>query len=230
MAKPQATARRRETRRNEGLARRTAPTPPGDASEEAFAGGPETSLFVLWVAGVSIACRLAELPLGAGNLPSLPCALVDGSLGQLMQFALDEASWAIVHGDVPVGAVVASRSGGVVARRHNERELRSDPTAHAEILAIRDAAAALGRWRLHDCLLVVTLEPCPMCVGAAVAARMDTIAFGATDSKAGACGSLYNLAADPRLNHEITVVAGMQAEESAALLRRFFADRRPAKP
>jgi tRNA(adenine34) deaminase len=147
-----------------------------------------------------------------------------------MQFALDEASMAIVHGDVPVGAVVAHRSGTVIARSHNERELRSDPTAHAELLAIRHAAAALGRWRLDDCLLVVTLEPCPMCAGAAVAARIDTIAFGAPDPKAGACGSLYNLAADPRLNHEITVVPGVQAGESAALLRRFFADRRPAKP
>jgi tRNA(adenine34) deaminase len=160
----------------------------------------------------------------------LPCAGVDGLLGQLMQFALDEASKAIVHGDVPVGAVVASRSGGLIARRHNERELRSDPTAHAELLALRDAAATVGRWRLDDCLLVVTLEPCPMCAGAAVAARIDTIAFGAADPKAGACGSLYNLAADPRLNHEITLVPGVQADESAALLRRFFADRRPATP
>jgi tRNA(adenine34) deaminase len=146
-----------------------------------------------------------------------------------MQFALDEATAAISHGDVPVGAVVA-RSGDLIARRHNERELRSDPTAHAELLAIRDAAAALGRRRLDDCVLVVTLEPCPMCAGAALAARIDTIAFGAPDPKAGACGSLYNLAADPRLNHEITVVPGVRADESTALLRRFFADRRAVKP
>ena len=186
-------------------------------------------MFLLPFAGVSIACRLVEFSLGP-ETALLPCALVSGVLGQFMEFALEEASAAIAHDDVPVGAVVARRSGGVIARRHNERELRSDPTAHAELLAIRDAAAALGRWRLDDCLLVVTLEPCPMCAGAAVAARLDTIAFGAADPKAGACGSLYNLPADPRLNHEITVVAGVQADESALLLRRFFADRRPSQP
>jgi len=122
---------------------------------------------------------------------------------------------------------VALRSGEVVARRHNERELQGDPTAHAELLALRDAASALGRWRLDDCLLVVTLEPCPMCAGAALAARVDTIVFGAPDPKAGACGSLYNLAADPRLNHEMNVVPGVFADQAADLLRRFFADRRP---
>ena len=143
-----------------------------------------------------------------------------------MQFALDEAFAAIVHGDVPVGAVVALRSGEVIARRHNERELHADPTAHAEMLALRDAAAALGRWRLDDCLLVATLEPCPMCAGAALAARIDTLVFGAPDPKAGACGSLYNLAADPRLNHEMNVVPGVAADQASDLLRRFFADRR----
>ena len=122
---------------------------------------------------------------------------------------------------------MALRSGEVVARRHNERELQGDPTAHAELLALRDAASALGRWRLDDCLLVVTLEPCPMCAGAALAARVDTIVFGAPDPKAGACGSLYNLAADPRLNHEMNVVPGVSADQAADLLRRFFADRRP---
>ena len=150
-----------------------------------------------------------------------------------MGLALDEANAAFVHGDVPVGAVVARRDGagnGVVARRHNERELRRDPTAHAELLALQDAAAALGRWRLDDCVLVATLEPCPMCAGAAVAARIATVAFGAADPKAGACGSLYNLAADPRLNHEMAVVPGIRAEEGAAVLRRFFSDRRAARP
>lgn len=143
-----------------------------------------------------------------------------------MGYALDEAFAALAHFDVPVGAVVARSDGEVIARRHNERELSSDPTAHAELLALRDAAAALGRWRLDDCLLIATLEPCPMCAGAALAARIGTVVFGAADPKAGACGSLYNLAADPRLNHEMAVVPGVRAEEAAGLLRRFFAERR----
>jgi tRNA(adenine34) deaminase len=143
-----------------------------------------------------------------------------------MGLALDEAAAATAHGDVPVGALVVSADGTVLARRHNERERAGDPTAHAELLALRDAAARLGGWRLEGCLLVVTLEPCPMCAGAALAARIGTVAFGAADPKAGACGSLYNLAADPRLNHEMTVVPGIRAEEAAVLLRRFFAERR----
>jgi tRNA(adenine34) deaminase len=143
-----------------------------------------------------------------------------------MGLALSEAAAATAHGDVPVGALVVSADGTVLARRHNERELVGDPTAHAELLALRDAAARLGGWRLGGCLLVVTLEPCPMCAGAALAARIDTVAFGAADPKAGACGSLYNLAADPRLNHDMTVVPGIRAEEAAGLLRRFFAERR----
>lgn len=147
-----------------------------------------------------------------------------------MALALDEAYAAIGHGDVPVGAVVVTATGDVVARRHNERELRSDPTAHAEMLALRDAAAALGRWRLDDCALVVTLEPCPMCAGAAVAARIAAVAFGAPDPKAGACGSLYNLGVDPRLNHEMDIVPNIRSEESAFLLRTFFSGRRPAQP
>ena len=148
------------------------------------------------------------------------------SLRHFMQLALDEAVVAVAHGDVPVGAVVIGPDGEVLARRHNERELAGDPTAHAELLALRDAAAGIGHWRLDGCTLVVTLEPCPMCAGAALAARITTVAFGAPDPKAGACGSLYNLAADPRLNHEFAVVAGIAAEEAAALLRDFFAARR----
>jgi tRNA(adenine34) deaminase len=143
-----------------------------------------------------------------------------------MGHALDEAAAAAGHGDVPVGAVVATADGRVVARRHNERERAGDPTAHAELLALRDAAVRLGRWRLDGCLLVATIEPCPMCAGAALAARIGTVVFGAPDPKAGACGSLYNLAADPRLNHEMTVVPGVRADEAAVLIRRFFADRR----
>ena len=142
-----------------------------------------------------------------------------------MAEALEEAARAGEHGDVPVGAV-ALAGGEVLARRHNERELRGDPTAHAEVLALRDAAAALGTWRLTDVTLVVTLEPCPMCAGALVAARVGRLVFGAVDPKAGACGSLYNLCADPRLNHELPVVAGVLAERSAALLEGFFAGRR----
>src|SRR5581483_1338182 len=130
------------------------------------------------------------------------------------------------HGDVPVGAVVVSPDGSVLARRHNERELTGDPTAHAELLALRDAAARLGRWRLEGCVLVSSLEPCPMCAGAALAARVATVVFGAADPKAGACGSLYNLGADPRLNHEMAMIPGVRAEEAAVLIRRFFAGRR----
>ncbi len=148
-------------------------------------------------------------------------------MNELMDAALEEARAALGHDDVPVGAVVARlESGEVVARRHNERELTGDPTAHAEVLALRDAASALGTWRLDGCVLVVTIEPCPMCAGAAVAARIDRVVFGAPDPKAGACGSLYNLTADPRLNHEIEVVDSVRAKEAAALLADFFASRR----
>ena len=144
-----------------------------------------------------------------------------------MELALDDARAALAHGDVPVGAVVVGPGGEVLARRHNERELTGDPTAHAELLALRDAAGGLGRWRLDDCVLVSTLEPCPMCAGAALAARIGAVIFGAADPKAGACGSLYNLAADPRLNHDIAVTSGIRATEAADLLRSFFAERRP---
>jgi tRNA(adenine34) deaminase len=142
-----------------------------------------------------------------------------------MGLALEEARRALPHGDVPVGAV-ALVGGRVVASRHNERELTGDPTAHAEILALSDAAAALGTWRLSEVTLVVTLEPCPMCAGALVAARVGAVVFGATDPKAGACGSLYNLCADPRLNHEVPVTAGVRTEVAAALLTAFFRERR----
>ena len=146
-------------------------------------------------------------------------------LDAAMTMALDEAAEALRHDDVPVGALVL-RDGEVIARRHNERELRKDPTAHAEILALRDAAEVVGSWRLSGTTLVVTLEPCPMCAGAALAARVDRIAFATPDPKAGACGSLYNLGADPRLNHELEVVAGVRAGEASELLTAFFAGRR----
>jgi len=144
---------------------------------------------------------------------------------EAMTLALEEAEAALAHGDVPIGAV-ALANGEVIARRHNERELESDPTAHAELLALRDAAEVLGRWRLDDVTLVVTLEPCAMCAGALVNARLARVVFGAPDLKAGAVGSLYNLCVDPRLNHEVEVQHDVMAEESAALLQKFFADLR----
>jgi tRNA(adenine34) deaminase len=139
--------------------------------------------------------------------------------------ALAEAGVAAERGDVPVGAV-ALFEGTVIASRHNEREACGDPTAHAEMLVLADAAAALGTWRLSGVTVVVTLEPCPMCAGGLVAARVDRVVFGAADPKAGACGSLYNLCADPRLNHEVAVEAGVRSDEASALLRQFFESRR----
>ena len=163
--------------------------------------------------GVTSLCSVA---LVSADVP----AVLD--LDALMGVALDEARRAVEHGDVPVGAVVVV-DGSVVASRHNERELTGDPTAHAEVLALRDAAAKLGRWRLDDATLVVTLEPCPMCAGAAINARVGHIVYGAGDPKAGATGSLYNLCADARLNHEAQVTPFVRAEESSALLKDFFA-------
>jgi tRNA(adenine34) deaminase len=145
-----------------------------------------------------------------------------------MHLALDEARAALAHGDVPVGAVVVV-DGDVVARRHNERELTGDPTAHAELLAVRDAAVSRRSWRLGDATLYVTLEPCAMCAGALVNARLGRLVFGAVDLKAGSCGSLYNLLADPRLNHEVAITAGVAADECAVLLSAFFADQRPPR-
>jgi tRNA(adenine34) deaminase len=145
---------------------------------------------------------------------------------EAMALALEEARAATEHDDVPVGAVVLV-DGAVVARRHNERERTGDPTAHAELLALQDAAGAVGSWRLDTATLVVTLEPCPMCAGALVAARVGRLVFGAADPKAGACGSLYNLCADPRLNHELPVTAGVGADACADVLTAFFRTRRP---
>ncbi|MGO8871444.1 MAG: nucleoside deaminase [Acidimicrobiales bacterium] len=160
-----------------------------------------------------------------GRLPSRdPLATARGDAAA-MGLALEEAAAAVAHGDVPVGAV-ALHGGKVVAARHNEREHRGDPTAHAELLALSDAAAALGTWRLTGVTLVVTLEPCPMCAGGLVAARVDRLVYGAPDLKAGACGSLYNLCADPRLNHEVAITAGVRAAEVAEQLSEFFAGRR----
>ncbi|HVL93097.1 MAG TPA: nucleoside deaminase [Acidimicrobiales bacterium] len=147
------------------------------------------------------------------------------AVGEAMGLALGEAAAAGAAGEVPVGAVVLV-DGVVVAQRHNEREATGDPTAHAELLALRDAARVVGGWRLTGATVVVTLEPCPMCAGAMVAARVARVVFGATDPRAGACGSLYNLCADPRLNHEVAVTGCVRSDESAALLAAFFAARR----
>ena len=147
---------------------------------------------------------------------------------EAMGLALDQARGALLHGDVPVGAV-ALVGGEVVAVDHNRREQSGDPTAHAELLVLRSAAGAVGGWRLGDVTLVVTLEPCPMCAGALVAARVGRLVFGAADPRAGACGSLYNLCSDPRLNHEVVVTHGVRAAECSELLTGFFAGRRAAR-
>ena len=143
-----------------------------------------------------------------------------------MTVALAEARTALDHHDVPIGAAVLAADGTVIATGHNERQLHTDPPAHAEMVAIRGAAAALGSWRLDDCVLAVTLEPCTMCAGALVLARIGRLVFGAWDPKAGAVGSLWDVVRDRRLNHRPDVVAGVREDECAALLRDFFAARR----
>jgi tRNA(adenine34) deaminase len=142
-----------------------------------------------------------------------------------MALALVEADAAAAHADVPIGAVVV-RDDEVLARAHNRREVDQDPTAHAEILALRDAARALGSWRLSGCTLYVTLEPCTMCAGALVLARLDRVVFAADDPKAGAVGALYDVPRDPRLNHQVQVIRGVSAEAAGATLKAFFASRR----
>jgi tRNA(adenine34) deaminase len=149
-----------------------------------------------------------------------------GSFEAGMGVAIAEARKAEAHGDVPIGAALF-RGEELLARAGNERELRRDPTAHAELLAIRAAAAELGGWRLPETTLFVTLEPCAMCAGAIVLARVPTVVFGTADPKAGAAGSVLDVLAEPALNHRPRVIAGVRAAESAALLREFFAARRP---
>jgi len=142
-----------------------------------------------------------------------------------MALAIREARLALEHEDVPIGAVIAHR-GELLATAHNERELRQDPTAHAELLALREAARALGSWRVLDTVLYVTLEPCAMCAGAIVLARVPRVVWGAADPKAGACGSVLDVLAEPRLNHRPEVAGGLLAGECGALLSEFFASRR----
>jgi tRNA(adenine34) deaminase len=143
-----------------------------------------------------------------------------------MRAALDEARAATRHDDVPIGAVVVAADGTVIGRGRNERELREDPTAHAEVLALREAAATLGSWRVLDSTLYVTLEPCTMCAGAIVLSRIPRVVYATTDPKAGAAGSVLDVLADRRLNHRPEVVAGVLADEAAELLRSFFRARR----
>ena len=142
-----------------------------------------------------------------------------------MRLAIREAERALEHDDVPVGAVIA-RGGEVVGAGHNERELREDPSAHAEMIAIREAARSLGSWRLLDCVLYVTLEPCAMCAGAIVLGRVPRVVYGTADPKAGAAGSVLDILAEPRLNHRPQVSGGVLATECAALLVAFFRSRR----
>jgi tRNA(adenine34) deaminase len=144
---------------------------------------------------------------------------------EAMAAAIEEAEAAAASGDVPVGAVVL-RAGRIVSRARNERTVSGDPTAHAEILALRNAAETWESWRLDGATVIVTLEPCLMCAGAMVLARVERVVFGAADPKAGACGSLYNVLSDPRLNHEVEIVSGVKAERCGALLEAFFAARR----
>lgn len=148
---------------------------------------------------------------------------------EFMERALAEAAVAAAHGDVPVGAVVVDPHGTVIAKAHNRREQDHDPTAHAELLALRDAAATLGRWRLDGCTMYVTLEPCVMCAGALVLARIDTVVFAADDTKAGACGAIYDVVRDPALNHQLTVRRGICAPEANQQLVSFFAARRETR-
>jgi tRNA(adenine34) deaminase len=144
-----------------------------------------------------------------------------------MEMALDEAAEAAVEDEVPIGAVIVSLDRGeVIARAHNQREQLTDPTAHAEMIALTQAAAALKSWRLERCILYVTLEPCPMCAGAIVQARLPVVVYGCTDPKAGACHTLYQITTDPRLNHRCQVVSGVLADRCAAVLSEFFAGKR----
>jgi len=146
-----------------------------------------------------------------------------------MEMALEEAAQAAAEDEVPVGAVIVSLKRGLIGQAHNQRELLHDPTAHAEMIAITQAAEALRSWRLEDCILYVTLEPCPMCAGAVVLARLPMVVYGTTDPKAGACDTLFRITNDPRLNHRAQVVGGVLAERCAGVLSAFFAEKRRQK-
>ena len=146
-----------------------------------------------------------------------------------MRMALEEAARASAVGEVPIAALIV-QAGQVLAQTHNYRELWQDPTAHAEVIAIRSAATALGTWRLTDTTIYVTLEPCSMCIGAMILARVSRVVFGAWDPKAGACGSVFNLPSEPKLNHQVAVTGGVLEQESQTLIQRFFKELRDASP
>ena len=166
------------------------------------------------------ACEV-QASVGSNPTPSAMSISYEDAMGA----ALIEAQHAMDDGEVSVGAVVL-HNGQIIASAHNQREKLQDPSAHAEVLALRMAAEKLGRWRLDDCDLVVTLEPCVMCAGTILNARIRTLVFGALEPKTGATGSLYNVCSDPRLNHEIVVVSGVRSREASELLQRFFGERR----
>ncbi len=153
----------------------------------------------------------------------LSAVLPPGYIGakDLMEAALREAAVALSHDDVPVGAIII-KNGTVIASQHNRREIDKDPTAHAEVLALREAAGKLKTWNLSGCTVIVTLEPCFMCAGALTLSRIDTLVFGASDKKFGACGTLYNITCDPRINHRINVVSGILEEKCSSVLLDFF--------
>ena len=167
----------------------------------------------------------AMVPSGAFPPAALPAGL---NVDEAMGLALDEAARALVHDDVPVGAIVV-HNGIVIAARHNERELHDDPVAHAEILALRDAATHLGQWRLDECAMYVTLEPCPMCAGAVVMSRIPRLVFGAWNDEYGAAGSRWDLVRDRRLNNRTEVIGGVLADECGAIVREFLGSQRPAR-
>ena len=169
------------------------------------------------------AWKACEAQVSVGSNPTSSAMSI--SYEQAMQVALQQAQLASNSGDVPVGAVVL-HDGQIISARHNEREATGDPTAHAEILVLRDAATALGRWRLHDCTLVVTLEPCVMCAGALINSRIETLVYATADLKGGATSSLYNVCSDPRLNHNPIVVHGVCESKATELLEEFFASKR----
>lgn len=165
------------------------------------------------------------MPESAEQPPTTP-ALSRAELEHLMGLAIDEATLATQTGDVPVGAIVVGPDGTVIGRGHNTREATGDPTAHAEVLALREAAQAVGEWRLSGCTLVVTLEPCAMCAGAILLARVPRLVLGAWDAKAGATGSVWDLVRDRRMNHRVEVLGGVREAECAQQLVEFFAEHR----
>lgn len=162
----------------------------------------------------------SELPMTALQDPRHPFHLYH------MEMALEEAALAVEEDEVPVGAVIVSLDRGILAKAHNQREQLNDPTAHAEMIALTQAANALRHWRLLNCILYVTLEPCPMCAGAVVQARLPMLVYGAKDAKAGACHSLYEITNDARLNHRVEVVAGVESERCGGILTEFFKKKR----